>query len=281
MLKKDLLFVEVFCFQLNHLLKIICNRKCSHLNHISFFEYYALERTFLNVQMLHLSEKEDCSLTNRANGRDLKKEDYKTQFLEQLENIKLRLEHLKNALEVLEREAREAKDKFETGLTWALLSKSIGITLTPKLSLILFLVDLVSSNKEYNDKMTKIDYNKTKEAILEQFFMYFRTALTKVVKLIYLILFSNNLILVLEQEQKVVFGILSQFFMYFRTALTKRSSSECRSKNQNCFVLLLKKSFVNGMFERFHQYLKERLVTIAVNRNLDFSSGDKWTLFLQ
>ncbi|ETO03213.1 RETRotransposon-like family member [Reticulomyxa filosa] len=36
----------------------------------------------------------------------------------------------------------------------------------------------------------------------------------------------------------------------------------------------------NGMLERFYRYLKERLVTIVVDRNLDFISEDSWELFL-
>ncbi|ETO35932.1 hypothetical protein RFI_01129 [Reticulomyxa filosa] len=36
----------------------------------------------------------------------------------------------------------------------------------------------------------------------------------------------------------------------------------------------------NGMLERFRRYVKERLVTIAVDRNLDFTNNGDWTLFL-
>ena len=31
----------------------------------------------------------------------------------------------------------------------------------------------------------------------------------------------------------------------------------------------------NGMLERFHRFLKERLVTIVVDKNLDFTRGDR------
>ncbi|ETN97966.1 hypothetical protein RFI_39556, partial [Reticulomyxa filosa] len=36
----------------------------------------------------------------------------------------------------------------------------------------------------------------------------------------------------------------------------------------------------NGMIERFHRYLKERLVTICVDRDLDFTECSDWSIFL-
>ncbi|ETO13166.1 hypothetical protein RFI_24211 [Reticulomyxa filosa] len=36
----------------------------------------------------------------------------------------------------------------------------------------------------------------------------------------------------------------------------------------------------NGMIERFHRYLKEQLVTICVDRDLDFTYCSDWPIFL-